>query len=237
MSSETQFCNQCGQAVPSLDSEFCSSCGNQLSAANPASSPTRETVVASNRKGSPFPRIILGVASFLFFPIGLIAGLWYMLNKKEMGFGGLLLGLGIISLLIIVVAPSDNASNTDDSTSSAAKTATKPTPTSTPAPTPPPSVNYHVLLAEREANATRFDANYKGKYVELTNAVVIAIESGDVRIAGPLGFLDDGVIQNLPTDVQIQLDKGMRISAVCKVGNFILGSMYFDSCILPISVG
>lgn len=229
MSNESRFCDQCGRVITSLDSKFCPSCGSDLSDAKSAptnSSVPRETVFGSDRKGSPFPRIILAVISFLISPIGLIGGLWYMLKKKEKGFGGLLLSLGIISLLIVVAAPSDNASDSGNSTSNASEAK----------PTPAPSVSYHFLIAEREANATRFDATYKGKYVEL-NAVVIAIDSGYVRIAGPHEFLDDGAIKGIPTDVQMQLEKGTRIKAVCKVGRFTLGTMFFDSCILPITIG
>ena len=160
MSSQNRFCDRCGKAVPNLDSKFCSSCGSQLSVAKdePTEEPTpsasqessapQETVVGSDRKGSPFPRIILAVASFLFFPIGLIAGPWYMLSdnrlsiiisktkRKERGFGGLLLGLGIISLLILLAPTSDNASDSDGSTPNETAASTKIVPTATLTPIP-----------------------------------------------------------------------------------------------------
>jgi len=135
-------------------------------------------------------------------------------------FGGIVLTLVLISSIV----------GCDESASGP-----KPTPTPVPTSTPAPNVSYGFLLAEREANATRFDAKYKDKYVEL-DAVVIGVDDGKVKIAGPSGFLDDGVIEDLPKDLQIQLDKGMRIMAVCKVGSYMFGSMYFDSCILPISI-
>ena len=88
-------------------------------------SPSRENVAGGGRKGAPIGRIILAVVSFLFGPIGLIVGLWYMLKRKEKGFGGLLLSLGLISVLILIVAPSDNASDSDGSTPIEAAAPTK----------------------------------------------------------------------------------------------------------------
>jgi len=134
MSSQNRFCGRCGKAVPSIDSEFCASCGSPLSAAtdehteepiskesiphlaSPEPSTSREDVAGGGRKGSRRGRIILAVVSFLFYPIGIGAGLWYMLKRKEKGFGGLLLSLGLISVLLVTVVQSDNASDSDGST-------------------------------------------------------------------------------------------------------------------------
>jgi len=163
MSSQNRFCDRCGKAVPSLDSEFCSFCGSRLTVAmdepteEPTSSAPRGAVAGGGRTGTEDPynrleqetqamqltRIILAVGSLIFPPFGVGVGLWYLLKKKERGFGGLLLGLAIIPLLLVLLLSSDNASDSDDSTgdvSEITSTATlTPAPTATAAPTPAPT--------------------------------------------------------------------------------------------------
>jgi hypothetical protein len=139
MSSQNRFCDRCGTAVPSLDSEFCSSCGSRVTVAmnEPTEEPTfsalRGDVAGGGRKGIQLARIILAVGSLIFPPFGVGVGLWYLLKKKERGFGGLLLGLAIIPFLLVSLLSSDNASDSDDSTGDVSEIASTATPT--PAPT------------------------------------------------------------------------------------------------------
>jgi len=149
MSSQNRFCSRCGTAVPSLDSKFCSSCGSRLTVAldepteEPTSSAPRGAVAGGGGKGIPLARIILALVSLFFLPFGVGVGLWYLLKKKERGFGGLLLGLAIMPLLLVSLLSSDNASDSDNSTgdvSEITSTATPtPAPTATATPTPAPT--------------------------------------------------------------------------------------------------
>jgi hypothetical protein len=185
MSSANRFCDRCGTAVPSLDSEFCVSCGSPLSAvrdepaeepvpkesishrASPEPSPSREDVADGGRKRAPFGRIILAVVSFLLGPIGMIIGLWYMLKRKEKGFGGLLLSLGLVSLLMLILTPSDDASDSDNSipieiaAPTKVASAEKASPTSTPTAAP-------IIFSDEQASAfllkpDDFPKNWKAK--------------------------------------------------------------------------
>ena len=84
------------------------------------------------------------------------------------------------------------------------------------------------LLAEREANATRFDATFKGKWVTVSGQIE-KIDGGKVYLRGD-GFLSDVVLEDLSADKQIPLNVGEEFSATCKVGNYILGTIFLNSC-------
>ncbi len=84
------------------------------------------------------------------------------------------------------------------------------------------------ILREREANATRFDAERKGKWVTVTGRVD-GIDSGTVRLGGD-GFLSGVWLKGLPDEAQIPLNPGDQFTATCKVGNYVLGTIVMDDC-------
>ena len=94
--------------------------------------------------------------------------------------------------------------------------------------TPPPQMSAQALLAEREANATRFDDTFKGKWVTVSGQIE-KIDGGKVYLRGD-GFLSDVVLEDLSADKQIPLNVGEEFSATCKVGNYILGTIFLNSC-------
>ena len=95
-----------------------------------------------------------------------------------------------------------------------------------------------MLYDEREANATRYDVTYKGKMVSVSGEVV-KIDDGDVTLGvDTTGFGIDrmglvGVdLTDLTTEEQITLNKGDMVSAVCKVGDFIITKIRLRDCTL-----
>lgn len=106
-----------------------------------------------------------------------------------------------------------------------------PTPAGTPRPTstPFPAVTPGELHAERDANASRFDAKYKGRWVKITGTVV-KIDGGYLHL-GHLEnqFQDRVALAGLSQQVLIDSDKGDKITAVCKVGDYLI-IMYLNSC-------
>ena len=121
-------------------------------------------------------------------------------------------GIALIVLLIIVIA----IVGSSDSTTSDGPT------------TPPPKLTAQELLAEREANATRFDANRKGQWIAVTGNIE-RIDDGNVYLRGD-GFISDVVLEDLSQEEQIPLNIGQDFSAVCVVGNYIIGSIYMNDC-------
>ena len=95
------------------------------------------------------------------------------------------------------------------------------------------TVSAHQLFAEREANATRFDDKYKGKRFNVTGTVS-KIEGGKVYLcAGEIAFgtcFEEIALEDLPRETQASLNKGQRITAACKVGNFIIMTMFMEDC-------
>ena len=65
-----------------------------------------------------------------------------------------------------------------------------------------------------------------------------AVESGDVRLVTDLEsyrllgglFLDYIALQDLSREEQARANKGQEFTATCKVGNYILGTMFLDDC-------
>ena len=91
-----------------------------------------------------------------------------------------------------------------------------------------PSVTAQQLIAEREANATRFDAERKGKWVRVSETVD-RIDNGKVYLLGD-GFLEEVVLEDLSQETQVSLNIGDQFSATCKVGDYIIGSIFMEDC-------
>ena len=102
------------------------------------------------------------------------------------------------------------------------------TPTPVPTPTPPPRMSARQLLEERGANATRFDATLKGKWVTVFGQIE-NIDNSIVYLKGD-GFLSSVHLRHIPKEDQIPLNVGQEYSATCKVGDYVLGSMDMNSC-------
>ena len=111
-------------------------------------------------------------------------------------------------------------------------------PTTTNPPTPAPLVSAQMLWDEREANATRFDDQRKGAVVRVQGRIV-KIDNNQVSLGiDPTGMglgidewgLSSVVLKGLSREQQASLDKGMTMTATCKVGDFILGSMMMEDC-------
>ena len=104
-------------------------------------------------------------------------------------------------------------------------------------PTPPPSITAERLYQEREDNATRFDVEYKDKWVTVTGTVG-EIEGGEIRLVVDeesyrvLGsiFIEYIALEDLPQEVQVSANRGQKFTATCKVGSYILGSMNLEDC-------
>ena len=90
------------------------------------------------------------------------------------------------------------------------------------------NVTVNQLQSEREANATRFDATYKDKWVVISGRVD-RIDNGKVYLVGD-GFLSDAVLEGLSVEEQVPLDAGQTVTYTCKVGNYILGSIILKDC-------
>lgn len=97
-----------------------------------------------------------------------------------------------------------------------------------PTPTPAPKVTAVQLYQEREDNASRFDLNYKDKYVTVTGAVE-NIDGGVVSLHVG-GFFTGVSLNDLTQEEQASANKGEAFTATCKVGNFILGTMRLNDC-------
>ena len=103
--------------------------------------------------------------------------------------------------------------------------------------TPPPVISAIELYQEREANATRYDLNYKGKWVQITG-VVGGIDGGEVRLVVDMDsyrllgqlFLNYIALDDLPQEDQARAEKGQEFTAVCKVGEYILGTINLRDC-------
>lgn len=128
------------------------------------------------------------------------------------------LAIGGLFVLLIVVGIAVSG----DSESSTRQTAT-PTPI-----TPVANVTAVQLLSEREANATRYDATYKGKWVAITGRVD-RIDDGKVYLEGN-DFISSVALEDLSEGEQIALDVGQSVTYTCRVGDYILGTIFARSC-------
>lgn len=146
----------------------------------------------------------------------------------------------IAAALTLMGSEHECGAESDEEPPPAATRAPEPTPEPTTTPTPPPSVMAVELYQERENNATRFDLTYKDKWVTVTGTVG-EVEDGDIRLVVDeesfrvLGsiFIEYIALQDLPKEVQASADKGQQFTATCKVGNYILGTMYLEDCSVP----
>lgn len=101
---------------------------------------------------------------------------------------------------------------------------------------PIPYVSAIRLHYGREENATRHDATYKGKIYRIYGEVkqieneVVTLGIDDIY-GGYLDFV--GVdLNDMPLEDQIPLNRWDRVSAVCVIGDSILGSIQANDCIL-----
>ncbi len=125
-------------------------------------------------------------------------------------------------LLVFVLALCSSAYETSDQ-SSPRSTAT-PRATATPA----PLVQAWDLCYEREDNADRYDARYKGNWVRVSGEVV-EIEGGRVYLDAD-SFRCGVALYDLSDDVRIGLSRWDDFTATCKVGNFIFGRIRLKDC-------
>ena len=103
--------------------------------------------------------------------------------------------------------------------------------------TPPPSISAVQLYAEREANATRYDQQYRGKWVTITG-IVGEIDDGEVRLVVDLEewrglgnlFLDYISLSDLPDEEQAKVNKGQEVTATCEVGDYVFGEISLKKC-------
>ena len=123
--------------------------------------------------------------------------------------------------------------------------ATEPSPTVAPQPTdtPLPTVEQIIsltaveLYGEREANATRYDVQYKGKSVRI-KGFVGKIDGGQISLVVDHAafslldttFLESIELHDLPINDQVKANKGEGFEAVCTVGDYILGSIQLRDC-------
>lgn len=146
-------------------------------------------------------------------------------------------GIGLGLLLVIGVLTSEEE---DPTPQPAVQVKTpKVQPTATPIPTPVPAVKISAakLYQERKDNATRFDMNYKDQWVKVTG-IVGQVEDGDVRLVVDMAaysafgdlLLEFIALQDLPTEVQASAERDEPFTATCKVGNYVLGTMYLEEC-------
>ena len=141
--------------------------------------------------------------------------------------------LFIIAVIVATIAEEDENQSTRASTSRPNPTRV---PTRAPVATQPPSITAPELYAEREANATRFDQQRKGKWLRVSG-IVTSIDNGVVSLASDEeSFAVVGIafatvdLKDLPNSRQVATNKGERFSATCKVGNYILGTIFMDDC-------
>ena len=139
----------------------------------------------------------------------------FSLKWTAIGVGGVFLGILVVAAIV--------GGQTTETTPTRAST-----PTPVPTPTPPPRITAVQLLNEREANATRFDATFRGNWVTVSGEIE-NIDNSIVYLKGD-GFLSSVNLRDLPKEDQIPLNVGQEYSATCKVGDYILGSMSMNSC-------
>lgn len=95
-------------------------------------------------------------------------------------------------------------------------------------------LTFAVLNNERDQNAERFDAKYKGKYVAITGPVA-KVEGARVYVGTDdlLGLFSGFVLNNVPKDDLVRLDKGETIVAHCRMAQYdsLLGeTMRMELC-------
>ena len=74
----------------------------------------------------------------------------------------------------------------------------------------------------------RYRLRHRASWVVISGRVD-RIDNGKVYLVGD-GFLSDAVLEGLSVDEQIPLDAGQTVTFTCKVGNYILGSIFLKDC-------
>ena len=89
----------------------------------------------------------------------------------------------------------------------------------------------------REDNATRFDDEWKGKWVEISGDIIDFEGNKPILHTGMgPGLLRDGSrMYGLEREDVIKYSKYDSITAHCTVGNYVLGSIQFNNCTLDIA--
>ena len=157
----------------------------------------------------------------------------------------ILLGIVSVFFLLVIIGSltGDTTSEPSQETSSARNTPTatpqsaatlEPIATATPEPIVAMSVGE--LHAKRDENATRYDQIYKDKKV-LVNGVVCKIESEDVFLgdsdSGCAFLVDDARLQDIPVEQLMVPSAGDPFTAICTVGEYILGTIFMKDCFVP----
>ena len=130
--------------------------------------------------------------------------------------------VGLIVLAAVIGGTTENTSTSSERPSTSGTT--RPTPT----PTPPPVVQAGFLLAEREANASRFDATYRGKWVTVYGRIdkidndKVYLEEQDIM--SRVGLYD------IPNEELLSLNVGEEYWATCRVRNYVLFEMELILC-------
>lgn len=136
--------------------------------------------------------------------------------------------IALVVLIVVIVVITVAVSSSDESGPPSPSAGSSDSNESTTAATPLPQLSAQQLLAEREANATRFDDTRKGTWVTVSGRIE-NIDRSVVYLEGD-GFLQNVGLRDLPRDKQIPLNVGQDFSATCKVGNYFLGTIYMNSC-------
>ncbi len=192
-------------------------------------------------RGYPWWQWILAVPTILPLAPMLVGTIWTKtrptLTPKVIWIGY----LGVLAAMIVcsVITAPDDSSQVDSTQASAPAQPGQTAPTERrTATTPVPLYTAQQLYDAREANATRFDYELKDKVIGVRGQVV-KIDGGNVTLgvdATGFGMDTSGlfgvVLKDLSREEQIALNRGDRVMADCKVGDYIIGSIYMEDCIL-----
>ena len=151
-----------------------------------------------------------------------------ILSKRKKIIIGVVTGVIVLGILGAVFGEDEEAP-VSGQPAPRAKTAPAATAVPTATSVPLAEVTPDQLLGEREANAVRYDAQYKGKQVRITGEV----EKIERRVSLISRSLIGGVdLKDLPDDDLISLNIGDVITATCRVGDYVLGTITLDRCVL-----
>ena len=156
------------------------------------------------------------------------------LKKGDRDMLFLLAPLAVVALLLLLVIVAGNSN--EEETPQPPYTPEADSRSASSPPTLAPSITAKDLYAEREANATRFDQQRKGKWVRVSG-LIGEIDSGEIRLVvdedsfNLLGIALETVnLHDLPSEVQASVNKGERFTATCRVGDFFITSMQLRDC-------
>lgn len=146
-------------------------------------------------------------------------------RKEEKVAIALLVPIILGSLLLALCSSSDEVTNGN---LAHATVTSRPTAAPLVTATPAPLVQAWDLCYEREDNADRYDARYKGNWVRVSGEIV-EIEGGRVYLDAD-SFRCGVALYDLSDDVRIGLSRWDDFTATCKVGNFIFGRIRLKDC-------